>query len=172
MVSIGNNLNTEFGAVSTMSQLIMTNSAVVNYLKDDAGNNTRLIQNTMMTMYDISNTFNYVSSIYVFRLDKNYINIGKEVTYINTNIIHDPEWREEIIEKSGLYVIRVNGNGAFRTKSGEPIISFIRLINDLDTQKPIGLIAINLTTDILRNSLKTWQVRTGISAIMMIREIF
>lgn len=154
MVSIGNNLNTEFGAVSTMSQLIMTNSAVVNYLKDDAGNNTRLIQNTMMTMYDISNTFNYVSSIYVFRLDKNYINIGKEVTYINTNIIHDPEWREEIIEKSGLYVIRVNGNGAFRTKSGEPIISFIRLINDLDTQKPIGLIAINLTTDILRNSFK------------------
>lgn len=154
MVSIGNNLNIEFGAVSTMSQLIMTNHAVVNYLKDDVGNYPRLTQSAMMAMYDISNTFNYVSSIYVFRLDKNYINIGKEVTYINTNIIHHPKFQEEIIEKSGLYVIRVNGDGAFKTKSGEPIISFIRLINDMDTQKPIGLIAINLTTDILRNSFK------------------
>lgn len=154
MVSIGNNLNIEFGAVSTMSQLIMTNHAVVNYLKDDVGNYPRLTQSAMMAMYDISNTFNYVSSIYVFRLDKNYINIGKEVTYINTNIIHHPKFQEEIIEKSGLYVIRVNGDGAFKTKSGEPIISFIRLINDMDTQKPIGLITINLTTDILRNSFK------------------
>lgn len=154
MVSIGNNLNIEFGAVSTMSQLIMTNHAVVNYLKDDVGNYPRFTQSAMMAMYDISNTFNYVSSIYVFRLDKNYINIGKEVTYINTNIIHHPKFQEEIIEKSGLYVIRVNGDGAFKTKSGEPIISFIRLINDMDTQKPIGLIAINLTTDILRNSFK------------------
>ncbi|MDK2787911.1 MAG: two-component system, sensor histidine kinase YesM [Epulopiscium sp.] len=154
MISIGNNLNTEFGAVSTMSQLIMTDPAVVDYLKSDRSNSPRLLQNAMMTMYDIGNTFNYVSSIYVFRMDKNYVNVGREVTYINRNIIYDPKWQEEIIEKAGLYAIRVNGDGAFKAKSGKPVISFIRLINDLDTQKPIGFIVINLTTDILRNSFK------------------
>lgn len=154
MVSIGNNLNIELGAISSMSKLIMTNKNVVDYLKSNKDKNSRLPQNAITSIYDISNTFNYISSVYIFRLDEDYIDIGREVTYVDKKIINSEKWREEIFEKAGSYVIKINGDGAFSTRTGTPIISFVRVINDMDTQKPIGLIVINLTTNILENTYK------------------
>lgn len=154
MISIANNLNVEFEAVSTMSQLIMTNSNVTEYLRNHEPGKSRINHNAMMAMYDISNAFNYVSSVYIFKNDKDYINISKHYTYVDADLINDPKWQKGIVERSGSCVIRVNGDGAFRRKTGEPVISVIRLINDLDTQKPIGFIVVNLNTDILKNSFK------------------
>lgn len=154
MVSIGNNLNVEFEAVSNMSQLIMTNSNVIEYLKDRGYGKSRISHNAIMAMYDISNTFNYVSSIYIFKDYKEYINISRQVTNVDINLVYNPLWRKEILQKRGSYVIRVNGDGAFQRKSGDTVISVIRLINDLDTQTPIGIIAVNLNVDMLKNSFK------------------
>jgi len=154
MVSIGNNLNVELEAVGTMSQLIMTDSSVIKFLKHPNASTTRISHNAIMAMYDISNNFNYVSSIYVFKNNKEYINISNQVTNINMNIINDIGWQREVVEKAGSYVIKLNGDGAFIRKTGEPIISVVRLINDLDTQKPIGMIVVNLNMDILKNSFK------------------
>nr|WP_235715914.1 sensor histidine kinase [Acetivibrio cellulolyticus] len=154
MISIGNNLNVEFEAVSTMSQLIMTNSNIIEYLRDRGDGKTRINHNAIMAMYDISNKFSYVSSIYVFKDYKDYINISRQVTNVDTNLVYNPLWKKEILEKRGSYVIRVNGDGAFRRKSGDTVISVIRIINDLDTQTPIGIIAVNLNIDMLKNSFK------------------
>lgn len=154
MISIGNNLNVEFEAVNTMSQLIMTNSNVIEYLRDRGHGNTRINHNAIMAMYDISNKFSYVSSIYIFKDYKEYINISRQVTNVNINLVYNPLWKKEILEKRGSCVIRVNGDGAFQRKLGDTVISVIRIINDLDTQTPIGIIAINLNVDILKNSFK------------------
>jgi len=152
MISIGNNLNVEFEAVNTMSQLIMTNSNIIEYLRDRGHGNTRINHNALMAVYDISNKFNYVSSIYIFKDYKEYIHISRQVTNVDLNLVYSPLWKKEILQKRGSCVIRVNGDGAFERKSGEPLISVIRIINDLDTQKPIGIIAINLNVDMLENS--------------------
>lgn len=152
MISIGNNLNVEIEAVNTMSQLIMTNSNVIEYLRDRGSGNTRINSNAITAMYDISNKFNYVSSIYIFKDYKEYIHISRQVTNVDLNLVYSPLWKKEILEKRGFCVIRVNGDGAFERKFGEPLISVIRIINDLDTQTPIGIIAINLNVDILKNS--------------------
>lgn len=152
MISIGNNLNVEFEAVDTMSQLIMTNSNVIEYLKDREHGDTRINHSALTAMYDISNKFNYVSSIYIFKDYKEFIHISRQVTNVDLNLVYSSMWRKEILEKRGSPVIRVDGNGAFERKTGEPLISVIRIINDLDTQKPIGIIAINLNVGMLEHS--------------------
>lgn len=152
MISIGNNLNVEFEVVDTMSQLIMTNSNVIEYLRDRGHENTRINNNAITAMYDISTKFNYVSSIYIFKEYKEYIHISRHLTNVDLNLVYSSLWRKEILEKRGACVIRVNGHGAFKKKFGEPLISVIRVINDIDTQKPIGIIVINLNIDILKNS--------------------
>jgi hypothetical protein len=55
-----------------------------------------------------------------------------------------------MIDNAGGYIITVNrailgengnpvsGDYMFRTKLNEPLITFVRVINDLGTQKPIG----------------------------------
>ncbi|TYQ14830.1 UNVERIFIED_CONTAM: two-component system sensor histidine kinase YesM [Acetivibrio alkalicellulosi] len=154
MISIGNNLNVEFEAVDTMSKLIMTNSNVLKYLRANEYGKFISSHDAIMAMYEISNMFNHVSSIYIFKNKRDYIHISNQITYINTDLIFSSDWQDEIIKNKGLYVIRVNGDGAFEKRSGDLVISFIRIINDIDTQMPIGIIAINLNDNILEKTYK------------------
>ncbi len=158
VISIGNNLNSEIDTVITMGQLMIINSNVTEYLKTKAYSNARITNAANTALYDINTRSNYVSSVYIFRNDRSSINIQNQITYADDNVVYDPEWQKEIIEKSGLWVIRINGDGAFERKSEDTVISLIRLINDQDTQKPIGIIAINVNTDILEKSYKDMTV--------------
>lgn len=153
MISIGNNLNSELDTINSMSKLLTADSNISAYLlKDKPG--TRYSHNAITSMYDITNTFNYVSSVYLYRLDGKYIHITNGITTVNQYILEEEEWFKEIVNAKGGYILDVNGGGVFYRKSGEPLISFMRIVNDIETQKPIGLMIINLSDDILNDSYK------------------
>ncbi|ROR31420.1 two-component system sensor histidine kinase YesM [Mobilisporobacter senegalensis] len=153
MISIGNNLNSELSTINSMSKLLTGNSNINTYLlKDKPG--TRFSHNAITSMYDITNTFKYVSSVYLYRLDGKYIHITNGITIVNQYILEEEEWFKEIVDARGGYVLDVNGGGAFFRKSGKPLISFMRIVNDIETQQPIGLMIINLSDDILKDSYK------------------
>jgi hypothetical protein len=48
-----------------MSILIMTDDAVVSYLKSDQGNYTKVAKESVNTLYDLMNVFEGISSIYI-----------------------------------------------------------------------------------------------------------
>ncbi|NLU53618.1 MAG: sensor histidine kinase [Clostridiaceae bacterium] len=154
MVSIGNNLNSELNTIKSMSQLIMTNSNIAAYLMNDSTPGSRYAHNAITSIYDISNNFNYINSIYLYRLNWQSVHIARGITYVNTAIMKEDAWLKEVYDANGGCVIRINGNGAYITKSGEPLISMIRVVNDIDTQKPIGLLVVNLSSKILEDSYK------------------
>ncbi|MFP4697335.1 MAG: sensor histidine kinase [Eubacteriales bacterium] len=155
--SAGNNLNAELDTINNMSQLIMTNKDIANYLK--YGNKQELIysQDAVSSIYDITNIFYDISSVFIFKLDGSYVNSSRGITRFNQELFLDSEWKKEILEKKGGYILRLNGGGAFATSSGEPVISFIRLINDLETQKPIGILSINLSINMLEKTYRDMQ---------------
>lgn len=153
MISIGNNLNSELDTINSMSKLLSGNSNISAYLSKDKPSN-RYSQNAVTSMYDITNTFEYVSSVYLYRLDGKYIHITNGITIVNEYILEEEEWFKEIVDAKGGYVTAVNGGGAFFRKSGDPLISFMRIVNNIETQKPIGLMIINLSDDMLNDSYK------------------
>lgn len=153
MVSIGNNLNTELNTISNMSQLIMTNKDVTNYLKNKKEQELKYSQNAVRALYDISNVFNNISSVYIFKLDGSFVNANRGTTQLNQEVM-TPKWYRGIETRGGGYILRVNGGGAFFATTEEPIITFMRMINDLETQKPIGMIAINLSIHMLEQTYK------------------
>ncbi len=55
----------------------------------------------------------------------------------------ETEWLDEVMAQKGNYVIKAGTRDAFRSNIGE-MVSFVRVINDINTQKPIGILAINL----------------------------
>lgn len=153
MISIGNNLNSEISTINSMSKLLTADSNINTYLlKDKPG--TRYSHNAITSMYDITNTFNYVSSVYLYRLDGRYVHITNGITIVNQYILDEEEWFREIANARGGYILGVNGRGAFFRKSGKPLVSFMRIINDIETQEPIGLMVINLSDEILNDSYK------------------
>ncbi len=154
LISIGNNLKSELGTISSMSRLLMMDNDITSYLKEKKKSDIRLSHNAVTSMYDITNSFNYVNSVYLYRCDGEYIHITKEITYVKEAFLEEEDWSKDIIEAKGGYVIKINGGGAFRSKSGKPVISMIRIVNDIDTQKPFGILIINLSEDILRDSYR------------------
>ncbi len=145
MVSIGSTLNAEIDTIDNMSQLIITNKDVVSFLKNTNGQELTYTHNAMSAVYDISNVFSHISSVFIIRTDSSYINTSRGITKLNYEVFTNPLWNKEIEERAGGYVLRVNGGGAFSTSKGPQIISFIRIINDLESQKPIGMLAINFS---------------------------
>lgn len=154
LLSIGNNLNNELENLGVMSQAIMNSQDIVNYLHSTSGTNRSNTYKAIQTLYDITTAFDQkISSVYVFNKDGQYIDIAKSLTIVDREIMANSKWNKPIIDKAGFYELRINGDGAFSLANGEPVISFMRIINDLTTQRPIGLLVINISMDFLEKSL-------------------
>jgi len=152
LVSTSNSFIHELDRVSTLSHLIIKNNFVRNYLKADQGD-LQLARDAMSVLYDFNSTINNISSIYVIRLDGEFFNVSNSITNFNQEYIKEEAWISKIADRSGGCLISINGDGVFHHRSNKPLISMLRMIYDVDSQQPIGYLAINFFNDMLYSVL-------------------
>lgn len=140
--AISNNLDSTMKSINSISRLTMLRSTVRTFLLAES-NSTPRTRNALQEIHDILNTFNLSCNVVILRMDGQYFNTGPGITYVNTGKIFETEWLNEVMAQKGNYVIKAGTRGAFRSNIGE-MVSFVRVINDINTQKPIGILAINL----------------------------
>lgn len=140
--AISNNLDSTMKSINSISRLTMLRSTVRTFLLAES-NSTPRTRNAIQEIHDILNTFNLSCNVVILRMDGQYLNTGPGITYVNTGKIFETEWLNEVMAQKGNYVIKAGTRGAFRSNIGE-MVSFVRVINDINTQKPIGILAINL----------------------------
>lgn len=140
--AISNNLDSTIKSINSISRLTMLRSTVRTFLLAKS-NSTPRTRNAIQEIHDILNTFNLSCNVVILRMDGQYLNTGPGITYVNTGKIFETEWLDEVMAQKGNYVIKAGTRDAFRSNIGE-MVSFVRVINDINTQKPIGILAINL----------------------------
>ena len=140
--AISNNLDSTMKSINSISCLTMLRSTVRTFLLAES-NSTPRTRNALQEIHDILNTFNLSCNVVILRMDGQCLNTGPGITYVNTGKIFETEWLNEVMAQKGNYVIKAGTRGAFRSNIGE-MVSFVRVINDINTQKPIGILAINL----------------------------
>ena len=140
--AISNNLDSTMKSINSISRLTMLRSTVRTFLLAES-NSTPRTRNAIQEIHDILNTFNLSCNVVILRMDGQYLNTGPGITYVNTDKIFETEWLDEVMAQKGNYVIKAGTRDAFRSNIGE-MVSFVRVINDINTQKPIGILAINL----------------------------
>lgn len=140
--AISNNLDSTMKSINSISRLTMLRSTVCTFLLAES-NSTPRTRNALQEIHDILNTFNLSCNVVILRMDGQYLNTGPGITYVNTDKIFETEWLDEVMAQKGNYVIKAGTRDAFRSNIGE-MVSFVRVINDINTQKPIGILAINL----------------------------
>ena len=140
--TISNNLDSTMKSINSISRLTMLRSTVRTFLLAKS-NSTPRTRNAIQEIHDILNTFNLSCNVVILRMDGQYLNTGPGITYVNTGKIFETEWLDEVMAQKGNYVIKAGTRDAFRSNIGE-MVSFVRVINDINTQKPIGILAINL----------------------------
>ena len=140
--AISNNLDSTMKSINSISRLTMLRSTVRTFLLAES-NSTPRTRNALQEIHEILNTFNLSCNVVILRMDGQYLNTGPGITYVNTDKIFETEWLDEVMAQKGNYVIKAGTRDAFRSNIGE-MVSFVRVINDINTQKPIGILAINL----------------------------
>ena len=149
--SVEKNIMNSFSGGSTVSKWIMNSKEVLYFLNTDDVNKLGITYDALSVIYEFTIAEKALSSVYIFRNDGIYISINNGVTYLDKSMM-DSAWHEEINRANGGYIIKINGGGAFRQISGKPVISLIRTIYDINSQKPVGIIVINFFDDILKSS--------------------
>ena len=149
--SVEKNIMNSFSGGSTVSKWIMNSKEVLYFLNTDDVNKLGITYDALSVIYEFTIAEKALSSVYIFRNDGIYISINNGVTYLDKSMM-DSAWHEEINRANGGYIIKINGGGAFRQISGKPVISLIRTIYDINSQKPVGIIVINYFDDILKSS--------------------
>lgn len=162
---------------NNISRLIMVNDAVLTYLRDDMTNTDKKAisdDSVRSELYSILNSFSGTYYVFVLkqRETENYHSgdsgSGKRsaATYSvkadmgimkpDPDVLFSDSWYGEALKKNGGYMVVPNNRGAFYLNTNVEFVSFTRVINDMDTQKPIGLLAINIPVRDLKQTYENF----------------
>ncbi len=99
--------------------------------------------------------FPFISSIYIYDNDNQRYGIDKApLKRLKNSDISKTDWYSDAISAQGGYILRLNAGGAFEDTPEHTYISLIRMINDIYTQKPIGVLILNISEKSFVDSYK------------------
>ncbi len=131
-----------------LTRLIMINPKVTRYLNAKKIDND-IIYEARSGIYEIQSLYSYIDSVYIFRNDEQYVST-KHGEYIID--IKNAE-RFNILKARGASIISINGNGMIRKNSGKPLLTMSRAIYDINSQKLVGILIMNITSNVFDDTL-------------------
>ena len=172
LFSINSNIDSMIDNSKNLSKVIMSSDEIQQILKNKSTefNNENSesppeSQNIITTDLDAQNTINtyiskfiefpFISSIYIF--DNNSQRYGIDKTPLKSlqyNNINKADWYDDAIEAEGGYILRLNAGNVFNDTFEQKYISLIRVINDIYTQKQIGILILNISFDSFAESFQ------------------
>jgi two-component system, sensor histidine kinase YesM len=150
--AIGYNFDFIIDTVNNQSKILISNN-VIQYTLTNGNidyNDQKQISNYLGEFINFNSM---ISSIYIFDLKGNKYCIENVTPKdIRLSNIKKQKWYDKLINLNGGYLISVNGGFTFGSESGN-YISLIRMVNGLDSQKPIGYLIINISADYINSAL-------------------
>jgi two-component system sensor histidine kinase YesM len=145
-------INGNIANYKDISRLIMINQQVMKFMRADEVD-PGLRNDTIYGVNDVLNVCNSIDSVFIFRNDGEYISTGKGIYYIDHETMNTGVWKEEIYEKLGGAIIRMNGNYAVFRQSGDQIVTIARAVYDIYSQKRTGILLMNISTKMLATAV-------------------
>lgn len=135
-----------------ISRLIMLNMPVRKFLRApevDEG----ITYDARLGVQDVLIASENLDSVFVFRNDYSYMSTGRGEYIVDFDLMEDIFWQEKILIERGGAVLFINANKAVYRKNGEPLITIGRAIYDIDSQKKVGLLLVNVSVGMLESEL-------------------
>lgn len=152
LYSMSSNMDSVINNINTISKWIMSSQEVKDYLKSDGGKTSPIAYTALDSIYTYTINENHIASIYLLKNNLEFLDISNGRTIVDNELLVSEKWRAALEEKAGFYLVATNGGGAFNPRGGKPYISFMRVVNDTQTQKPIGYLVMNYNSDILSST--------------------
>jgi len=143
--SINVNIDLMIKSVNNNSKILLANETVQNILNRrdsyDSLSSLNAMRENLSRFIDFAP---FINAIYVFDNNGNKYHVeNSESNQFDFESIQQAPWYDELIQRKGGYLLKLNagGNNGFTDQNH---ISLIRIINDINTQKPIGILVMNI----------------------------
>lgn len=143
--------------INNYSKILLANQNVQQLLQDDNAQQLPSYKRLDRFLQEFINFNSKVSSIYVFsNSGKKYYSEKSVMKEIELKDIEKMPFYEEILNKKGGFILRLNQQGLIDARSNTGI-SLLRVINSLQRQERIGFLIINLDQKALEKSLGLYE---------------
>ncbi len=150
------NLNSVIDTVNGQSNVILANSDVQDLLKDSQKiNDPNFRKELEKILHNYLEAVPEITGIYLFDKYNREFSIDKEhLKSLNAFVINQADWYPEVVEKKGAYLLRFNAGGIFKNQAESSYISLIKMVNELETDKPIGILILNFPIKVFEDSFE------------------
>jgi len=169
LYTIKSNINSMIQNISNNSRIIISNKYIQSILKNsNNGNGINAYIDMNSYLSSIIDSMSNVASIYIYDNFGNKYYIDKQSRKsFKSDRIEDANWYKTIIDKKGYYILRLNAGEKADSNINENYVSFIRVINDMESQKAIGTLIINIDESYFVNCYKDIVSKNGTNILLM-----
>ncbi len=163
---IRKNIDTLIGSANNVSKILTTNSLVRTYLHSpDPGLTLTKNVNEVLTNVHIASP--NIDSIYIYDLHGSSLRTTKFLTVSTVEDVRLAPWFDELKTLNGGYKISINADNTLKTTSGKNLVSVMRVLNDLDSLTPIGVLVLNISEDSISDIVKE-TTKSGSSTFILL----
>lgn len=163
---IRKNIDTLIGSANNVSKILTTNSLVRTYLHtQNPGLALTKSVNEFLTSIHITSP--NIDSIYVYDFHGSSLKTTKFLTVSTVEDVRLAPWFNELKTLNGGYRISINADNTLKTTSGKNLVSVMRVLNDLDSITPIGVLVLNISEDSVFDIVKE-TTKSGSSTFILL----
>ena len=141
-------INTGLANYNYLTRLMMVDDRILAYLRAETVDADTLYE-ARWGIYSIQNLYTDIDSVFIFRNDGSSVSTEQSAYEIDLSL----EEYNRVMAAKGSTVISLNGNGMVRKANGETMLTLSRAIYDMDTQKLIGFLIMNVAGRTFESSL-------------------
>ncbi|MBD8841784.1 sensor histidine kinase [Paenibacillus sp. CFBP 13594] len=152
ITSIETNVNLMIGNVNNYSKMIFSDPNLQNLLRQgNVYSNLQTQSKVSAYLTNLMQAVPIINSVYIYDNSGHRFSVGTQEwpTFMEASVKEAP-WYEQALKHNGRYLLRLNGGNkdsgvsAMGENDGQEVVSFIRLIRDLDDTSPLGFLVMNI----------------------------
>ena len=152
--ALSNNISSDLKNYIDVSRLVITDRRLVTYLKakpDDVDEN--MANDARYGIMDILNATEGVDSVMAFRQDNKMVSTNRISYEYDDVLMNSGSWRDPIYSNEGRATVTLNCGGVARRIDDKPLVTIERAINDINSQKRIGIMMMNISSNVFQDML-------------------
>lgn len=160
------NIDSNIDSINNISKIIILDPYVRQYLNNPRGKveYRRIIYQRFTQLYVI---FPFIDSIFIYDFDGMNINASRTINFSTLENIQHAPWFNQVIDLKGKYLININAGQTLLSNSGKNNISMTRILYDVESISPIGILNINTSQDFFSSSINEIKSKYGTSFILL-----
>lgn len=169
LYSLKSNITNLLENVDYNSRVILSNNDVQTILSNGQEEDTFVAEKKMKTILTLLiNTMPSIESIYVFDNYGHFYGAGRGMNYsLKLSSITGAPWYKQVVNLRGASLFQLHTNNIFSAENKDSSVSMVRLINGTVSQRPIGILLMNISNSALEESYHEIVKKYGSNVILL-----